>query len=125
MNELLKNTNTELEHLLCPSPITHDAWTFSGEELREAIQGNRLLNVSLDLSNECNLNCPYCFTAPAKSSQRGKSIDCLSFEEYKEIITQLKEAGTKTINISGAGEPTMYARFDELVKFIFLQGIKV
>lgn len=125
MNKLLKLSNTELVQTLCPSPITHDAWTFSGEELREAIQGDRLLNVSLDLSNECNLNCPYCFTAPAKSSQRDKSTDCLSFEEYKEIVIQLKEAGTKTINIIGAGEPTMYARFDELVKFISLQGIKV
>lgn len=125
MNKLLELSNSELVQALCPSPITHDAWTFSGEELREAIQGDRLLNVSLDLSNECNLNCPYCFTAPAKSSQRDKSTDCLSFEEYKEIVTQLKEAGTKTINIIGAGEPTMYAYFDELVKFISLQGIKV
>ena len=125
MNKLLELSNSELVQALCPSPITHDAWTFSGEELREAIQGDRLLNVSLDLSNECNLNCPYCFTAPAKSSQRDKNTDCLSFEEYKEIVIQLKEAGTKTINIIGAGEPTMYAHFDELVKFISLQGIKV
>ena len=125
MNKLLKYTNDELAQFLCPSPITPDAWTFSGEELREAIQGNRLLNVSIDLSNECNLNCPYCFTDPANSSHREKKTDCLSFEEYKEIIIQLKEAGTKTINIVGAGEPTMYKHFDELIKFISLQGIKV
>lgn len=125
MNKLLELSDLELAKALCPSPITHDAWTFSGEELREAIKGERLLNVSLDLSNECNLNCPYCYTAPAKSSQREQSIGSLSFEEYKKIVIQLKEAGTKTINIIGAGEPTMYARFDELVEFISLQGIKV
>lgn len=125
MNKLLDLSNSELAQTLCPSPITHDAWTFSGEELREAIQGDRLLNVSLDLSNECNLNCPYCFTAPANSSRREKDTDCLSLEEYKEIVLQLKEAGTKTINIIGAGEPTLYRHFDELINFISLQGIKV
>ncbi len=125
MNKLLELSDSELAQTLCPSPITPEAWTFSGKALREAIKGERLLNVSLDLSNECNLNCPYCYTAPAKSSQREQSTGSLSFEEYKEIVIQLKEAGTKTINIIGAGEPTMYARFDELVEFISLQGIKV
>ena len=125
MNKLLELSDLELAQMLCPSPITHDAWTFLGKELREAILGDRLLNVSLDLSNECNLNCPYCFTAPANSSQREKKATCLTFEEYKEIVIRLKEAGTRTINIIGEGEPTMYAHFDDLVKFISLQGIKV
>lgn len=124
MNKLLELSNTELAQVLCPSPITHDAWTFSGEELREAIIGNRLLNVSIDLTNECNLNCPYCYTASANSAKREKK-EYLSFEEYKEIVLRLKDAGTKTINIVGEGEPTMYRHFDELVEFISLQGIKV
>lgn len=125
MNKLLELSNQGLERTLCPQPITPNAWSFSGQDLREAIQGERLLNVSIDLSNECNLNCPYCFTAPANSSKREWTQDCLSFEEYKDIIIRLKKAGTRTINIIGAGEPTMYLHFDELVKFISLQGIKV
>lgn len=125
MNKLLELSNQGLERTLCPQPITPNAWSFSGQDLREAIQGDRLLNVSIDLSNECNLNCPYCFTAPANSSKREWTQDCLSFEEYKDIIIQLKKAGTRTINIIGAGEPTMYLHFDELIKFISLQGIKV
>lgn len=123
-NKLLKLSNQELENILCPSPISPDAWTFTGQELKEAIRGNRLLNVSIDLSNECNLNCPYCYTASANSSKREKK-KCLSFEEYKEIILQLKDAGTKTVNIVGEGEPTMYSHFDELVEFISSQGMKV
>lgn len=125
MNKLLELSNQGLERALCPQPITPNAWSFSGQDLRESIQGDRVLNVSIDLSNECNLNCPYCFTAPANSSKREWTQDCLSFEEYKDIIIQLKKAGTRTINIIGAGEPTMYLHFDELVKFISLQGIKV
>ena len=125
MNKLLELSNQGLERALCPQPITPNAWSFSGQDLREAIQGDRLLNVSIDLSNECNLNCPYCFTAPANSSKREWTQDCLSFEEYKDIIIQLKKAGTRSINIIGAGEPTMYLHFDELIKFISLQGIKV
>lgn len=123
-NILLKLSDSQLENILCPSPITPDAWTFTGQELKEAIRGDRLLNVSIDLSNECNLNCPYCYTASANSAKREKK-DCLSFEEYKEIIIRLKDAGTKTVNIVGEGEPTMYSYFDELVEFISLQGMKV
>jgi len=123
-NKLLNLTDQLLEEMLCPSPITPDAWSFSGQELREAIRGDRLLNVSIDLSSECNLNCPYCYTASANSAKREKK-ECLSFEEYKEIIIQLKEAGTKTVNIVGEGEPTMYQHFDELVEFISLHGMKV
>ena len=125
MNELLNLTDGEIQNALCPSPITPDAWTFTGKELKETIQGKRLLNVSIDLPNECNLNCPYCFTAPADSSQRGNNTEGLSFEEYKDIINQLKIAGTKTINIIGAGEPPMYPYFEELTRFISLQGMKV
>lgn len=123
-NELINLSDQELENILCPSPISPDAWTFTGQELKEAIRGERLLNVSIDLSNECNLNCPYCYTASANSAKRDKK-GCLSFDEYKEIILRLKDAGTKTINIVGEGEPTMYQHFDELVEFISLHGMKV
>lgn len=125
MNDLLKLSDTQLEDTLCPSPITPYAWTFTGKELKEAIRGERLLNVSIDLSNECNLNCPYCFTASANSAKREKKENYLSFDNYKEIVLQLKDAGTKTINIIGEGEPTMYPYFDQLIEFISLQGIKI
>lgn len=125
MNDLLKLSDTQLEDILCPSPITPYAWTFTGKELKEAIRGERLLNVSIDLSNECNLNCPYCFTASANSAKREKKEKYLSFDDYKEIVLQLKNAGTKTINIIGEGEPTMYPYFDQLIEFISLQGIKI
>lgn len=125
MNTLLSLSDDDLRKTLCPSPITPDAWSFSGEELREAIIGDRLLNVSIDLSNACNLNCPYCFTAPINSAKREKKTDQLSFEDYKDIMLRLHEAGTRTINIVGEGEPTMYPYFDQLVEFISKLGMKV
>lgn len=125
MNNLLNYTDEELVAKLCPVPVTPKAWSFTGQELRSAIQGERLLNVSIDLSNECNLNCPYCYTTPANSSERTKSVGNLTFEDYKEIILQLKEVGTRTVNIIGEGEPTMYRYFDQLVAFIAEQGMKI
>ena len=125
MNTLLALSDEDLRKTLCPSPITPDAWSFSGKELREAIMGDRLLNVSIDLSNACNLNCPYCFTAPINSAKREKKTDQLSFDDYKEIMLRLHEAGTRTINIIGEGEPTMYPFFDQLVEFVSKLGMKV
>ena len=125
MNEFLALSDEEIKRALCPSPITPDAWSFSGKDLREAIMGDRLLNVSIDLSNACNLNCPYCFTAPINSAKREKKTDELSFDEYKEMMLRLHEAGTRTINIIGEGEPTMYPFFDQLVEFISKLGMKV
>lgn len=116
-NEILKYSDTELKQILCPS-TTLDAWTFEGKYIREAIQGNRVLNPSIDLSNKCNLNCPYCYIEKVGSLNKKKNKDELSFEEYKNIIDKLAYAGAQTINIIGAGEPTIDNNFKRISKHI-------
>lgn len=105
-NKILKHTDSELNQILCP-PTTLEAWTFEGRYIREAIQGKRLLNPSIDLSNKCNLNCPYCYVEKVGSLKKERTKDELNFDDYKVIIKKLFEAGAKTINIIGAGEPTI------------------
>lgn len=116
-NEILKYSDEELKQILCP-PTTLDAWTFDGIHIREAIQGQRVLNPSIDLSNKCNLNCPYCYVEKVGSLRKKKSKDELSFEEYKNIIDKLADAGAQTINIIGAGEPTIDADFKKIAEYI-------
>jgi len=123
-NKILEYSDSELQLLLCPS-TTLDAWTFHGEHIREAIEGKRVLNPSIDLSNICNLNCPYCYIEKAGSLSKKKNNNELSFEEYKIIIDKLIAAGAKTINIIGAGEPTIDKDFKKIVEYIKNLSIKV
>jgi len=116
-NEILKYTDTELKQILCPL-TTLEAWTFDGKHIREAIQGQRVLNPSIDLSNKCNLNCPYCYVEKVGSLSKKKNTGELSFEEYKIIVDKLAKAGAKTINIIGAGEPTIDSNFIKIAKYI-------
>lgn len=121
-NPLLKLNDTELKNILCPYGIIPAAWNFTPDELREAIKWNRLLNVSIDPSWTCNLNCPYCYTA--KGSSREKK-DTLTFNDYKKLIPELKKAWTRTINIIGEWEPTLYPDLEKLLRLISDNDIQI
>lgn len=116
-NSLLESSDSELELLLCPI-TTLKAWSFYGKDIREAIEGKRVLNPSIDLSNNCNLNCPYCYVEKAGSMNKKKNSNELSFENYKRTIDKLAAAGAKTINIIGAGEPTIDSDFRKIAEYI-------
>jgi radical SAM protein with 4Fe4S-binding SPASM domain len=58
--------------------------------------------VSWNLTSRCNLRCAHCYL-DAGTRDRG---DELSFEEGKRLIDALKEAGTRTLILSG-GEPLL------------------
>ena len=121
-NSLLNLSDEELKNTLCPFGITPDAWDFTADELRETIKWERLLNVSIDLSKKCNLNCPFCFTAWERAKEHK---DVLSFDDYKDMILKLKEAWTRTITIVWEWEPTLYPQLEDLLRFISENGMKV
>jgi MoaA/NifB/PqqE/SkfB family radical SAM enzyme len=123
-NKILDYSDSELESLLCPS-TTLAAWTFKGKHIREAIEGKRVLNPSIDLSNICNLNCPYCYIEKIGSFCKKKNNNELNFEEYKFIIDKLFVAGAKTINIIGAGEPTIDKNFIKIAEYIKSLNINI
>lgn len=124
VNKMISYTDDQLHQLLCPG-TTLEAWTFEGKHIREAIEGKRLLNPSIDLSNVCNLNCPYCYVEKVGSLKKIKGNNELSYDDYVEIVNGLKNAGAKTINIIGAGEPTVDDRFFKIVSYIKSLGINV
>lgn len=123
-NKLLEYSNIELETILCPS-TSLEAWKFSGSDIREAIEGKRILNPSIDLSNLCNLNCPYCYVEKVGSTGKKKNENELTLPDYLLIIDKLAEAGAKTVNIIGGGEPTVDPNFREIAQYIKSLGIKV
>ena len=121
-NSLLSLNDEELKDTLCPHGITPDAWDFTADELRGFVKWERLLNVSIDLSKFCNLNCPFCFTAWERAKEHK---DTLTFDDYKEMILKLKEAWTRTITIVWEWEPTMYPQLESLLRFISDNGMKI
>jgi MoaA/NifB/PqqE/SkfB family radical SAM enzyme len=98
---------------------TMAGWYFVDGELSAAIAGNLMLNVSLDLSNVCNLNCPYCFIEEKDSSRKFRFQDELTLEETLQVVDNFAAAGAKTVNIVGAGEPTVDPIFEIVIKAVF------
>ena len=101
-----------------------EAWTFSDEELAEAQAGARLLNPSLDLSNACNLNCSFCFVEDLASSAKTRRPGELTLAESLAVVDDFASAGARTVNLVGAGEPTIDPHFLEIVRRIHSHGMR-
>lgn len=98
-------------------------WYFSAAEIQEAMFGKRMLNPSLDLSNPCNLNCPYCFVEEKSSTRKVRRSNELNIEETLVLIDTFSSCGAKAITIVGAGEPTIDPHFKQVVEAISARGI--
>lgn len=101
-----------------------DGWYFSTEEISECLKNGHMLNPSIDLSNRCNLNCPYCYVEDKESIRKVRHHDELSYSEILEVINELHSCGARTINIVGAGEPTIDPDFEEIIEHISKKQIK-
>jgi MoaA/NifB/PqqE/SkfB family radical SAM enzyme len=101
-----------------------DGWYFSKKEISECLNNGHMINPSIDLSNRCNLNCPYCYVEDKDSNRKIRTADELSFEELISVIDDLILCGAKTINIVGAGEPTIDTFFEEIIEYIYHKKIK-
>ena len=99
--------------------ISLSGWTFSEESIRRALAGEILLNPSLDLGNPCNLNCPYCFVEEKNSFRKARRKGELAWDEIASVVSNFLDAGAETINLVGAGEPTIDPQFCEVVEQVF------
>lgn len=71
------------------------------------------LRVDVDITQNCNSNCTFCFSRPYQVlGYRGQSV-CA--ELLKNVIHELGKGGTKTIRFCGGGEPTVHPDFSSLL----------
>lgn len=94
-------------------------WDFTRAELARAVNEHRLLNPALELgTNICPWNCSFCFTEDPQNVAGGKRRlpNEMSVEERLRLIDAAADLGARTINIVGAGEPTIDPDFWDFIE---------
>lgn len=67
--------------------------------------------LSVELTNYCNLGCPYC-SSPLKLRPQGM----MQPNTFSNLIRQVKECGTPWVALCGNGEPTLHPEFSNYVR---------
>lgn len=93
---------------------------FTAAEIESARQKGQLLSLELELSRECNLRCIYCYADAGE-----KMMDELSFDEIIGVIDQAIALGVRRIIVLGGGEPLLYPRIMEVMRYIYQHNIAI
>lgn len=94
-------------------------WDFTRAELARAVNEHRLLNPAFELgTNICPWNCSFCFTEDPLNVAGGKRrlANELSTSERLRLIDAAADLGARTINVVGAGEPTIDPDFWDFIE---------
>jgi len=105
---------------------TMKGWDFSVDDVKAALVSHRMLNPTLELaSNSCPWDCFFCFTEDPENPEglKKKLAGEMTLEERLHLIDSVAELGAKSINIVGAGEPTIDVYFWQIVERIAERGI--
>lgn len=74
--------------------------------------------VEISPSNKCNCSCSYCFYRNKHDKTHIKT------ETLESTLKDMKEMGVKAVSWTGGGEPTQHPKFDEIVTYAHLEGLK-
>lgn len=105
---------------------TMKGWDFTSKEIADALRDNRMLNPAYELaSNTCPWNCFFCFTEDPHNPEglKRKLEGELTLDERLSLIDQSHALGARSINIIGAGEPTIDKHFWDVVEHITGKGM--
>lgn len=91
----------------------------------DALQGisdGRVVPIMVHMmpTHRCQLNCAYC----CFKNRADKSLD-MPFDIAKSGISQFRGLGTKAIELTGGGDPTLYPEINELLIFLSNLGFHI
>lgn len=93
---------------------------FTEQEINDALKSNRLLTAELELSRVCDLRCIYCYASSGE-----KLPDELGYNEVLDAVNQCRELGARKIIILGGGEPMLYPRIMDVIRYIHDLGLEM
>lgn len=79
-------------------------------------------DIYISLSEECNLNCKYCFNKERRGDRKGDK--CIDIDKIKDTLEEYKKIGGKGVVFTG-GEPTINANFIQICKTAKIIGLRV
>lgn len=80
------------------------------------------LEVDLELSSVCNLNCPFCYTISDDFKKR-VSKKFMDFNIAKKVIEEISNKSV-ALRLSFRGESTLHPNFIEIIKYAKEKGLK-
>ena len=101
-------------------------WDFSSEEVASALAHRQLLNPAMELaSNVCPWNCAFCFTEDPSNpiGVKKRAATELPLARRLELIDEVAALGARSVNVVGAGEPTIEAGFWQIAERIASAGM--
>lgn len=76
---------------------------FSENYINASNKKRKLMQVQLNMTNRCNLNCKYCF----KEAGNGRLENYLDLDDYKKVIDSIKNLNKKALIEFSGGEPLL------------------
>ena len=99
--------------------FTEESWGSNYYEYRRKWDNNPLnnivengpINLDIEITNACNLRCPFCVREYMEDS-----IGFMSWGDYENIIKQGFDNGVMAAKLNWRGEPTLHKDLPEMVK---------
>lgn len=76
-------------------------------------------HVEIHPADRCNIDCFFCSTAALRGT------DEVPMPRFEEMLRELKEAGTRSVRLSGGGEPLFHRKIKEFLAAIRASGLPI
>jgi MoaA/NifB/PqqE/SkfB family radical SAM enzyme len=87
--------------------------------IRDGVAYGGPYHVELYPADRCNIECFFCSTAAIRGT------DELPLSRFQELLTEFREAGTRSIRFAGGGEPLFHRKFKDLLRAVEASKIPI
>jgi MoaA/NifB/PqqE/SkfB family radical SAM enzyme len=87
--------------------------------IEEGVAHGGPYHVEIHPADRCNIDCFFCSTAALRGT------DEVPMPRFEELLGELKEAGTRSLRLSGGGEPLFHRRIRDFLQAIRASGLPI